>query len=303
MALVIRNTFLDFSNDTNQDCSSTSVGRSSSAPPTCRQETQDKGDFHSAAILADVSTDASSDEDEVTSQSSNTAHEDASPAMSEAGSDSECDSSRTPKLSDADAEKQLELMSQSVMDIWAKLRAIESSIEAEPAEPEKEAVEVPLAPAKGQALHGSARPFVPSGQVSEMHSLLLSVKQALAPVQGVAAVDVTIGPVGTLSTISIRLQASFARRTQTDGVIAIAKSTLFELAASSESVYVVGYDSQKPFEEDAHGFGFYATMATMPSECTACWDLYQHGCCPRRKTCKWQHPGRNELQPVRIVIC
>jgi len=302
MALVIRNTFLDF-NDIDQDGSSASVGRSSSAPPTCRQAKQDKGDFDSAGISADVSTDASSDEDEVTSQSSNTEHEDVSAAMTEAGSDSECDPSRAPQLSDADAEKQLELMSQSVMDIWAKLRAIESSIEAEPAEPEKEAVEVPVAPARGQALHGSARPFVPSGKASEMHSLLSSVKQALASVQGVAAVDVNIGPVGTLSTISIRLQASFAKRTQADGVIAAAKSTLFELAASSESVYVLGYDSQKPFEEDARGFGFYTTMATMPSECTACWDLYQHGCCPRRKTCKWQHPGRNELQPVRVVIC
>lgn len=306
MALVIRNTFLDISSD--QDGGSPSNGRSNSAPPTCRQAKNDKGDYNSAAAST------CSDLDEVASQSSNTEHEDVSAAMTEYGSDSDCDSPKqqraAPRLSDADAEKQLELMSQSVMDIWAKLRAIESSIEVESAEPAAATeAEVPLAPvegsiapAPGQPLHGNARPFVPSCKASEMHSLLSSAKQALAPVQGVAAVEVNIGPAGTLVTISIRLEASFAKKTQADSVTAASKAALLELAANSESVYVLGYEAQ-PFEEDARGFGFFTTMATMPSECSACWDLYQYGCCNRRKTCKWQHPGRKELQPVRVVVC
>jgi hypothetical protein len=320
VTLVVRNTFFHFSQDEDD---LESHGRSSSAPPTCRQGNCNKGDDESAIVStscgnfeldASASTVDDSDFDDSVSQS-NTEHEDVSPPMTTCESDSDddieafpCHDAAPPHLSSEAAQQQLDQMSDTVMGIWSKLRSIESSMEAEVQSPVEAVTEqsppTPGPAAAGQQLSGKAPLFVPySCNTSEVHTLLASVKQALLCAPGVASVDVKLGPAGTLSTISIRLDSSTPNSMKVQSVIAASKAALLESAANSQSVYVLGYEAD-PFQEDGTGSGFATALATMPTawECTACWDTYSIGVCPRRKTCKWQHPGRKELQPVRVIV-
>lgn len=333
MALVVRNTFLHFTHEEDED--SLHHGRSNSAPPACRQTKRDKGDYDSTAVSTTCETlelDAStiaSDIDDVESQFACTEHEDLSPAMSGCDSDSDDDDAAQQHnsalthvtLSPEAVQQQLEQMSQKVMDIWSKLRSIEAQCGdtvavATPAENEREASQFIVQPdvkqvgsapvpghAAGRQLDGKACPFIPSGTSGEIESVLDSVKQVLMIVPGVAAVEVKLGRAGTLATVSIRLDSKTSESKVSDSVIAASKSAFLEFAANSQSVYVLGYEAE-PFQEDPSGSGFSTTLALMPTawECSACWDVYQKGFCHRRKTCKWQHPGRNELQPVRVVV-
>jgi len=323
MNLIVRNTFLDFSQ---HEDDLQNHGRSSSAPPACRQEHRNKGDDDSAIISTTCASelgekfelDASTDDDSASdigdsvSQSSNTEHENVSPPMTICESDSDDDLDEASTLpvpshlqpSSEAAQQQLDQMSDTVMGIWSKLREMESSMEAEVHSPIQAVTEqsalTPGPAAAVQQLDGKASLFVPScKKTSEVHTLLASVKQALVCAPGVASVDVKLGPAGTLTTISIKVDSS----TPKSVAMAASKSALLESAANSQSVYVLGYEAD-PFQEDASGSGFATALATMPTawECTACWDTYSIGVCPRRKTCKWQHPGRNELQPVRVIV-
>merc|ERR1740138_1400096 len=111
-------------------------------------------------------------------------------------------------------------------------------------------------------------------------------------------VDVHLGVAGTLATMTVTCMML-----DKSAAIVASKSALLEVAASSKSTYVLGYET-KPFQDDADGSGFCCTLASMPVawECSACWDTYTMGSCPRNRTCKWHHPGRTQLQPVRVVV-
>lgn len=297
MTLVVRNTFLHFS----QQKDSPTPYRSSSAPPASRQA---KSETESAAVSTTCDTSdhsvTASDIDDVVSRSSHE-YEDVSPPLSDCdSSDDEDDHQRLSAslntLSPTAAQQKLDKMSETVMDIWAKLRMVESSIEAE--EEHCPAVRQECLAPVSEAAPSAVAPSVTSNcKTGEIHSLVASVRQSLSAIHGVASVEVKFGPAGTLATISLRLGTS--EPMLVDTVVATAKSLFLELAASSASTYVLGYEAE-PFQESTNGF--VTTLASMPNECSACWDIYQKGICRRHKHCKWQHPGKNELQPVRVVV-
>jgi hypothetical protein len=235
------------------------------------------------------------------------------------------------------AQQQLELMSDKIMDIWAKLRAVEmsSGLSKSPlaadmpaadngsaaaisqhsgaavlwmpvmgiVQPITEAAcaqEPARTPLKAPKLDGKAPLFTPSCKAfGGSNDVLTSVKQLLMLSQDVASVDVQFAAKGTLATIRIKTNSGAQGRAN---VIATAKNVLLEAAANSQMTYVLGYESE-PFK-DVDDSGFMCMLACLPDawQCSACWETYQNGMCPRGKACKWQHPGKKELQPVRVSI-
>lgn len=145
---------------------------------------------------------------------------------------------------------------------------------------------------------------------SEIVSVLASVRQVLASTPDVAAAEVIPGLMGALTTISIKLLPASrttmpgSRKARQTCAAAIAQAALLEAANRSQHVYVLGYEA-KPFEDNPHGTGFSATLAVASAEweATACWDTFQKGFCPRGSACRWHHPGREEIQPIRVTFC
>jgi hypothetical protein len=136
-----------------------------------------------------------------------------------------------------------------------------------------------------------------SESFSSACDVLTTAKEWLMLVPGVASVDVNYGAEGTLSTITIQSEPKLST---IGGVVAASKNVLLDAAANSETVYVMGYEAE-PFKNLTSSS--YATMlVAMPCARSACWDTYQFGCCPRGKSCKWQHPGKRDLQPVRVMV-
>lgn len=317
MALTIRNTFLHF---TQHEDEQQPQYRSNSAPPTCRETQRNKGDHDSAAdsTTFETSSTIASDffEDDVVSpRSSCTEHEELSPPLTSRGSDSddnEFQPKESAKVSDDAAQEQLDVMSQKVMDLWSRLRSIESSLAAsredivDPTEagPAPEAPKAMEQSSMKQTGASSAHAHIQSRVPAEVQSVLASARGILTRIPGVTSVDVNLGTPGTLSTITVNLNSCSSKPSLVASVLSTAKSALLDLAASSQSTYVLGYEA-RPFQDESNGNGFATVLASMPPEweCSACWDVYQKGICCRRKTCKWQHPGRNQLQPLRIVVC
>lgn len=328
MAVIIRNTFLHFNQDEHKDAEQ-QHGRSNSAPPMLRaQAKREKGDYDSAedstaceTLAPDTSTIASdldSEVDVMTPRSSCTEHEDMSPPMTSRGSDSGDEIQprnsglACTKITPAAAQEQLDQMSQTVMDIWAKLRTIESSLTINsedavdpiaatglPAEAEKETAPSQMESAVKPTSTTASMPLP-----NEVQSILSSTRGILTRIPGVTGVEVNVGASGTLATITVCLCSSSSKPALVASVLSTSKSALLDLAANSQSTYVLGYEAQ-PFQDDANGKSFATVLASMPPawECSACWNVYQKGKCTRRKTCRWQHPGKNDLKPLRVVVC
>jgi hypothetical protein len=322
MALTIRNTFFHLSQHEDEQ---QPQFRSNSAPPTCRQTKRDKGDYDSAdystsceTLEFDGSTLASDLEDDIGSRrSSCTEHEELSPPQTSRRSDSdEHDAqpleSAPGTISQEAAQEQLDAMSQKVMDLWSKLRSIESSLATggedivDPTAAGPAAEAPPVCPSeRSSAKHSRAAPAHNHCRLpTEVQSVLASTRGILTRIPGVTNVDVNLGTPGALSTITVSLNSCSSKPSLVASVLSTTKSALLDLAANSQTVYVMGYEAQ-PFQDERDGSGFATVLAIMPLEweCSACWDVYQKGSCHRRKTCKWQHPGRNQLQPLRIVVC
>jgi len=337
--LVVRNTFLQYSSEREED-DGVSLVRSSSAPPSCRHA-KGKGEHDPTAastvcesLEPDTSTVVTDSDDAVSLSSEIGEHEGASAPISPRrwndipieDSDDETDikpnlTSEPCQLAPTSPQEQLDQMSQMVMDIWSKLRVVEASVEAQSpndvAEVVATATEIkspvetnrpvstpvetnrPGRVTTCQKLVANARPFVPSELKETFQSVLTKVGEVLTSTQGVANVDVKVGPVGTLATIEVYL----AMGAFPPAVIADAKSAFLNVAAGSKSTYVLGYEAN-PFQDDAAHPGFFTALASLPAawECSACWDTYTYGVCQRNKVCVWHHPGRNELQPVRVVL-
>jgi len=232
-----------------------------------------------------------------------------------------------------DAEHQIEEMSQRVMEIWSRLRSVE---EASPSSSPSGTspyssgsnscatwmpvqytpvcyalvptpapiVRTPLktsSVATSQKLDSKAPLFTPSCKAfGDAQDVVASVRQLLTLALGVANVEVQWPTSeGTLTTIAITLDQQVST---IESVITTAKRVILEAASNSQSVYVMGYEAE-PFKivDDST---FVLMLASLPATWhrSACWDTYQYGSCPRGKSCKWQHPGKHELQPVRVLV-
>lgn len=233
-------------------------------------------------------------------------------------------------------QRQLDELSQTVMAIWARIREVESSLEDALPEPNVaalaqrsptdtalhepqgcadiaplESFDAPSMPSMhgvtGLKMDAAAPPFTPCckepSRQWEVQHVLSSVNHLLIAAPGVTGVEVDVGRRGTLATISIELDSSSCPSTRRDQIVRLAKSLLLDSAETSQSVYVLGYDAV-PFQDVSESV-FAATLASMPYGCEsiACWETYQTGTCPRGKTCKWRHPGKQELKPVRVEVC
>lgn len=312
VALVVRNTFLHYGEEEKGEQS----GRSSSAPPSCRTPKGNTNDFDATASTAcdsfalDTSTLVTDSEEAASQASGVTEHEGPSAPMTPDNLEMHGDKAYDKAV---DPQEQLDRMSEMVMDIWSKLRKVESSIEAAPSPLAKakmswadESIEESQPPAQADAspcqkkLVANSRPFVPGIKVPEtFHSILTMVAMALRSALGVADVEMKLGPPGTLATLAVKL----ARGASAQAVMDAVKAVLLDVTANSESTYVLGYANQ-PFQDDPHNYSFCTSLASMPpnSECTVCWDTYTYGCCPRPRVCKYQHPARTALQPLKVVV-
>jgi len=156
-------------------------------------------------------------------------------------------------------------------------------------------------PLKAQRLDGKAALFKPACKpgCSHAHSVLASVKHTLMLLPGVTTVELQSGAEGTLTTLSIQLDPEVST---VETVIEASKHVLLEAAENSETTYIMGYEAE-PFK-DMSEFTFATMLAACPTtwQRSACWETYQQGLCPRGKACKWQHPGKRELQPVRVTV-
>jgi len=149
-------------------------------------------------------------------------------------------------------------------------------------------------------MRGSAPLFTPNCKAfGDANDVLASVKQLLMFAQGVASVDVQSSAEGTLATISIQVDTNVSTKSK---VIAASKLVLLEAAANSQTVYIMGYEAE-PFKDLSESM-FATMLASLPIawQHSACWETYSQGVCPRGKCCKWQHPGKRELQPVRVTV-
>jgi len=225
----------------------------------------------------------------------------------------------------------LDVMSKTIMELWATLGALQAeqtpdapvadpcSHNAQPAEvsnaepaglyrtppTSKPATSRPSpSSCKSSRKHAKSRCLQPSHKsLQEINDVLQGAKHALDSVANVSSAEVEMASPGTIARLAITM---VPKSPETSYAIAsaILKAALLDAAFSSDSVYVLGYEAT-PFENDACGQGFVATLAIAPSsweESTACWETYQKGVCPRGPTCSWLHPGKNGIQPIRVVF-
>jgi len=253
------------------------------------------------------------------------------------------------------AQQQLDVMSETVMNIWSTLTTLQTQIEDQPSKPEKR---IPWSQIEDQPTEASAqcglcldacvdsafsqegekqqcvkqtlsleglldmesaikgpektrltskaRLFKPTerrvDERAEIDAVLESARLALIATPGVAAVEIQSNIVGSVKTLCVTLFPGSWDAAHIS-IPPIAKAALLEATSSSKNVYILGYEV-KPFEETANEMDFAAVLAIAPQswECVACWETYQEGACPRGPSCRWQHPGRDEIQPLRVVF-
>jgi len=223
-------------------------------------------------------------------------------------------------LTEDAAQRQLEMMSQLVMDAWARLRALESALpNGLPDDPIGEAaIEIQLATRKLEQRHtrrtrkgksptlnvksllsGSGG----AGPTGHAEALLTTAKGVLDATPGVVGTTIMLGNVATLF---IDLLPNSQETTRLS-VSVISKSAILEAAKSTQIVYILGYEAL-PFQDNVSGTGYAGTIAIMPPGKwnSACWDTFMQGLCPRGAKCgakcKWWHPGRDEIQPLQVVF-
>jgi len=320
-----------------QDDEQSQNGRSSSAPPTCRDSKLFDAECESQAstrcltctcgeLVDDISP--ASEYDRGYTSACSTADED---------EDAQCNDMQNSPLSQdqavvpASVRLEVEALSDKVMDVWSQLRSLEmaasESVGSEsPSSSESPAVvwmpvqilphwalvEVAETQSPTNSICGQTSVRTPlkapktdgkastSGKVfGGVQDFLASVKHFLMLDSEVEDVDVNFTAEGTLASVSVTLDGDGA---SIGSVISAAKGILLDVAANSQSVYVLGYEAQ-PFK-DVSESTFMTMLASLPItwQRSACWETYQMGACPRGKSCKWQHPGKRELQPVRVSV-
>lgn len=210
--------------------------------------------------------------------------------------------------------------SQVVLDVWSKLNMLETAIvkdlvgtapttatptaqvgvsNLESNAPSKEAM-MPTTPTSGLAFYTYPCIDVGASLAAEHGLVLEDAAEVLDSTPGVLDTKVCRAmTAGTLATLYIRM----FQNAEEDSVriAAIAKASLLEAAARSQRVYVLGYEAT-PFVDDALDVGFSGTLAIASWQDSTCWETFQWGYCPRGCTCRWQHPARHEIQPIRVII-
>jgi hypothetical protein len=217
-------------------------------------------------------------------------------------------------------QQQISATSQVVLDVWSKQNMLETSIV-------KDLVGNSPTSATPNARVGVSslpetipcrEPKIPTSTTSELAFYTyncLDVGASLAAEHGLVledaakVLDSTPGVLdtkvcramfaGTLATLHIRM----FQNAEDDSVriAAIAKASLLETAARSQRVYVLGYEAT-PFVDDTFDVGFSGTLAIASWQDYTCWETFRWGYCPRGCTCRWQHPARHEIQPIRVII-
>jgi hypothetical protein len=159
-------------------------------------------------------------------------------------------------------------------------------------------------PGKRTRLKLSAQAYEPSLQEPppEIHSVLSAVRTALSCCTYVSRVLIKIGSMGSATFIHAVLQdlgpMSVYGACQ---ALSVAQGAFVDATARSQTVYIVGYASQ-PFVRN-HPYGFKVTLSAMSASVQeqVCWDLIQHGFCPRRQTCRWNHPAKPDVLDIHVV--
>lgn len=215
-------------------------------------------------------------------------------------------------LTEDAAQRQLEMMSQLVMDAWTRLRALESALPN--GLPGEATIETAMATRNLEQRRTRRRRKDKSPTLDvtsclcgsgreHAEALLNSVKGILDATSGVVGTTIVLGNVATLF---IDLLPNSPETTRLS-VSVISKSAILEAAKSTQIVYILGYEAL-PFQDNASGTGYAGTIAIMPPGKwnSACWDTFTQGLCPRGAQCgakcKWWHPGRAEIQPLQVVF-
>lgn len=155
-------------------------------------------------------------------------------------------------------------------------------------------------PHKSTSAGFDSSPPLLGSTLAEAGIVLIAAKRTLDSTPCVASTKVSTGAAGTIATLSVKMVRN-SPPIDCSLAAAIAKSALLEAAVSSQSVYVLGYETI-PFHDNGRGIGFSGTLAIVSCGSSTCWDTYQKGSCPRGSKCKWRHPGRDEVQPIRVVF-
>lgn len=128
--------------------------------------------------------------------------------------------------------------------------------------------------------------------MAQLEVLVAAVQAALIESGCVNSVEVSRLPQGWSMTVLMRPERFHCK----SWVLNRAKEALLQASNVSDSVYVLGYDSQ-PFAESP--LGFAAVLAGMRDQANACWGMYSKGRCHRGINCHWEHPsGRWSLNVI-----
>jgi hypothetical protein len=100
--------------------------------------------------------------------------------------------------------------------------------------------------------------------------------------------------------ISAEVQRTVQSSSQPYDVVQLAKQALDAITAQLHTVALLSARVQK----EESGYSLRSSVACMPegSEDRMCWDLFQKGCCPRRKQCQWHHPQDSDISRIKVSI-
>jgi len=100
--------------------------------------------------------------------------------------------------------------------------------------------------------------------------------------------------------ISAEVQRTGQSTSQPHDVVQLAKQALDAITAQLPTVALLSARVQK----EESGYSLRSSVACMPegSEDRMCWDLFQKGCCPRRKQCQWRHPEDSDISRIKVSI-
>lgn len=149
-------------------------------------------------------------------------------------------------------------------------------------------------------LRPSARPFQSvRAPPDEVMAIINSAVEVMS--SGKEILDVRVRNEGMGGTTMIVAKSS-SGNPDTSWTFSFVKDALLNAAEQSERTYILGYGYQ-PFKSLDH-CSFSTTICCLPTahQDTACWDTYEHGCCPRRATCHWDHPSENDMMRLIVMV-
>lgn len=132
---------------------------------------------------------------------------------------------------------------------------------------------------------------------AEVAAVIAAAVEVLASGKDILDVQVRDGGMGATTTIMAKTSGD---EKDAGLLFSLVKDALLNAAEQSENTYVVGYGNQ-PFN-NLDTLSFSASLCCVPAahRNTACWCMYEKGFCPRRSTCRWDHPA--EIDMMRIIF-